>query len=235
MNRAANLKSPIGRTKSDLVAERIRQRILSGGLVPGQRLVLRVFAEEFSCSEIPVREAFRSLEAAGLVDIVPHSGARVAPFDPKLVAELTQVRALLEPAATCAAAPHLTAGDLAEIAGLIERMERCAASGDAAGYGSLNRAFHDTILRRCPNRRLVTLISDLWDEAERGRIVYQRDPDHMRVSSAHHRRIFRAIEAGDGEELAAAMREHSGFAVASVRELAELDAGEAAEMPEWGE
>ena len=76
----------------DTVASRISralaERIIHGELVPGARLAQDHIAEEFGASHVPVREAFRRLEAQGLVISLPRRGVRVASFDLKQVREV---------------------------------------------------------------------------------------------------------------------------------------------------
>eukprot|EP01032_Pedospumella_encystans_P034712 gene34712-39246_t len=94
----------------DTVASRISralaERIIHGELVPGSRLAQDHIAEEFGASHVPVREAFRRLEAQGLVVSIPRRGVRVASFDLKQVREVAEMRAALEVLALRHAAPH---------------------------------------------------------------------------------------------------------------------------------
>eukprot|EP01031_Cornospumella_fuschlensis_P051653 gene51653-63149_t len=87
-------------TKTQVIFTELKQRILEGSLTPGERLLLKAVAEEFRCSEIPVREAFRSLEARGFVELIPHSGAYVTSLRVDEIFQYTQIRALLEPEAS---------------------------------------------------------------------------------------------------------------------------------------
>ncbi len=81
---------------SKFVRERIRGQILDGRLKPGARLVEDRLSAELGVSRVPVREALRSLSAEGLVRLEPHRGATVVEVTPEMVAELVEVRALLE-------------------------------------------------------------------------------------------------------------------------------------------
>ena len=78
----------------DTIASRISralaERIIHGELVPGSRLAQDHIAEEFGASHVPVREAFRRLEAQGLVVSIPRRGVRVASFDLKQVREVAE-------------------------------------------------------------------------------------------------------------------------------------------------
>ena len=208
------------RTKAQIVFDALRQRIVAGMLQPGTRLLLRSVAEEFECSEIPVREAFRSLAAVGMVDLVPHGGAHVSVLRAEDLIELTEIRALLEPEANVAALPHLDAEALARLDTLSQEMESAAAKRDGVAFGRLNRLFHGLIVEHCPNRRLVALINDVWERAERGRAVFRNDAAHLEASVLQHRGLLAAIQARAVDDLRRLSAEHSHFGLEAVRRLA---------------
>jgi len=209
------------RTKAQIVFDALRQRIVAGMLQPGTRLLLRSVAEEFDCSEIPVREAFRSLAAVGMVDLVPHGGAHVSILRAQDLIELTEIRALLEPEANVTALPHIDADALARLERLSEQMETAATKRDGVAFGRLNRLFHGLIVEHCPNRRLVALINDVWERAERGRAVFRNDAAHLEASVLQHHAMLVAIRARAADDLRRLSEEHSHFGLEAVRRLAQ--------------
>ena len=94
------------------IAKVLAERIIAGTIEPGARLRQDHIAEEFETSHVPVREAFRRLEAQGLAISEPRRGVRVASFDLSEVKEVAAMRAALEVLALRHAAPHLTAAIL---------------------------------------------------------------------------------------------------------------------------
>src|SRR5215472_8852721 len=88
------------------------ERIVSGALSPGTRLMQDHVAEEFRASHVPVREAFRELEAQGLLIRKPRCGVRVSELDPGTILEVTEMRAALEGLALHHALPHLGRAEL---------------------------------------------------------------------------------------------------------------------------
>jgi DNA-binding GntR family transcriptional regulator len=214
---------PSYRTKTDIVLETLRARIISGELVPGARLILREIGEEFACSDIPVREAMRALASEGLVAIVPHGGARVTELQADELMELTETRSLLEPRATVLAGMAMPDAAVDALEQILEAMQAVAAGTSGEDYSRLNREFHRTILAHCPNRRLAALIEDLWGKAERGRLVHRIFRGHVDASLAQHAEIVSAIRARDAGRLAAIAELHSAHGFAAVRRLAEDD------------
>lgn len=146
----------------DTIASRISrvlaERIISGALPPGARLRQDHLAEEFGASHVPVREAFRRLEAQGLAVSEPRRGVRVAAFDLAEVREVAEMRAALEVLALRHAMPNLTPA-------VLERAAAATTAADAAtdvrAWETANRAFHRLILEPCAMPRLLAAIDDL--------------------------------------------------------------------------
>lgn len=218
---APRAASSVYRTKAQIVLDTIRERIIAGVLRPGERLTLRPIAEEFSCSEIPVREAIRALESEGYVKLVPHGGARVAELDVGQLVELTEVRSLLEPRATRLAAEAIPAEALTAPVDLARQMREVATGSRDGDYGALNREFHRAILSWCPNLRLTATINELWDQADRGRAVHRFFPGHVRISLEHHDQLLDAIGQRDFERVEIIAKIHSEHGLSAVKRLAE--------------
>src|SRR5215813_13475171 len=125
------------------IAETIAERIIAGSLHPDMRLRQDHIAREFNSSHVPVREAFRQLEAQHLVVAMPRRGVRVAPLDVKSVKEIAEMRAALEVIALRNAVPGLTAAHFA-------RIEQALSDGDHAqtieDFETANRAFHHALV-----------------------------------------------------------------------------------------
>ncbi|KAJ34563.1 GntR family transcriptional regulator, partial [Agrobacterium tumefaciens] len=100
----------------DTIAARISRtladRIVRGELSPGERLRQDHIAAEFGASHVPVREAFRRLEAQGLAASIPRRGVRVADFGLDDVREVAEMRAALEVLALRHAIPNMTSAIL---------------------------------------------------------------------------------------------------------------------------
>jgi DNA-binding GntR family transcriptional regulator len=186
-------------TKSDQVYRRIRQSIFSGKLAPGEKLVASRVARELVVSNIPVREALKRLEAEGLVTVVPHAGARVAPLDASLLRELYPVRALLEGYAARLAAKNRKQEDILRLNGQIDSMTACINDGDFFRMGRLNYTFHMDIYALSGNHSLVQLIGDIWQKTAMARIVFHLTPERAKASNKEHRDILRALEEGRGD------------------------------------
>ncbi|MCO5730483.1 GntR family transcriptional regulator [Rhizobium sp. SSA_523] len=178
--------------KAETIAVRISrilaERIIAGALSPGMRLAQDHIAEEFDTSHVPVREAFRRLEAMGLVVSEPRRGTRVAGFTMAEVREVAEMRSALEVLALRHAAPHLTRA-------ILDQAEEANRAGDRAGdvqaWEEANRSFHRILLTPCGMPRLLKAIDDL--HAASARFLFSgwraeweapTDRDHLAILSA---------------------------------------------------
>jgi len=99
----------------------IRERLSSGDLLPGKRLVNRTLAEAIGVSVIPVREAINRLASEGLVEHVPGAGAFVRKPNRQDLDDLYVLRDALESCAAAEAARRITDSELQELQGILER------------------------------------------------------------------------------------------------------------------
>jgi DNA-binding GntR family transcriptional regulator len=148
----------MGQSVAGRITTVLAERIVSGVLAPGSRLMQDHVAEEFQASHVPVREAFRKLEAQGLLISKPRCGVRVSQLDPDMVIEVTEMRAVLEGLALHHALPRLGRADLdAAHQALVEG----EASDQIAVWEAANRRFHLAITAPCGMSRLMASIGDL--------------------------------------------------------------------------
>ncbi|HET9017023.1 MAG TPA: GntR family transcriptional regulator [Thermomicrobiaceae bacterium] len=207
---ASTTQEPAAASKQELAYRTIRGRILDGRHGPGARVVIDEVARELGCSPIPVREAVRRLEAEGLVEYTRHAGARVVQIDGRRYVETLATLAVLEGYATAAAAPALGPDDLAELRRLGRAMRAAVASDDLQRYGTLNRAYHEAIYRRCDNGYLVEQIRAAWARLDSmRRSIFALLPERARASLDDHDRITGLLaEHAPAAEIEAAVRAH---------------------------
>ena len=117
---------------TQLVVEALRERILTGKVQSGERLVEGRLSEELGVSRMPVREALHTLAAEGLVTIEPRRGASVTSFGVDQVRELVEVRATLEGLNAKLAAKRHDPAQLAALEKILEEGTRLADSEDVA-------------------------------------------------------------------------------------------------------
>lgn len=187
------------------IARALAERIIAGTIEPGSRLRQDHIAAEFETSHVPVREAFRRLEAQGLAISEPRRGVRVASFDLSEVKEVAAMRAALEVLALRHAAPHLTAAILDQA----EQARRdCDAATDVRAWEEANRRFHRTLVAPCGMKRLLATIDDL--HAASARFLFSAWRSEWESRTDHdHRTILNALRSGDLETATATLARHA--------------------------
>lgn len=184
-------------SKQELAYQTIRQRIVDGTCGPGYRIVIDELARELGCSAIPVREAVRRLEAEGLLEYTRHTGARVISIDEQQYVDTLATLAVLEGYATAEAAAHLEPACLGTLERLTREMRQAVEAGDMLRYGELNRTFHETIYRSCPNDYLIDQIRLAWARLDSMRhSIFVLIPERARASLTDHDRIIALLADG---------------------------------------
>jgi DNA-binding GntR family transcriptional regulator len=196
------------RTLTTATADAVRQRILDGVYPVGMPLRQEALAAELGVSRIPLREGLLRLEAEGLVTLVPHRGAVVAALPLEDVAELFELRALLETDLARRAVPRLTAADDAQLRRVAARFEEVVASGDAAQWGEANRELHFVLYRAARRPQTLEVIAKLHAQCDRYlrlQLVLTRGTAR---AVREHRAILAAARARDPGRTARLVRDH---------------------------
>jgi len=129
----------------ETLAESLRERILNGEFKEGDALIQDAIAQEYAVSRMPVREALRQLEASGLVAMQIHKGAVVTSVPTEQIAELFELRALLECDILGRAIPKLTDEYLAASRSILTALETSYQQRDVGSWGRLNWEFHRSL------------------------------------------------------------------------------------------
>lgn len=192
------------------VRDALLDAIRKGELAPGDKLVEVEWAGRLGVSRAPVREAFRALEQAGLLEMYRNRGVFVRRVSEHEADELRAVRALLESHACRLLADRLDAGHAAELHRLLDAMSDALTRNDGARYASLNRAFHDLIVVSAGNRTLHAIYRDMASQLHLSvRASAQDTPaDTMRDALAEHRALVTALASRDADTAAQIMHRH---------------------------
>ncbi|AVV45041.1 GntR family transcriptional regulator [Streptomyces sp. P3] len=192
------------------ILDALRTALVTGDLLPGEVYSAPVLGERFGVSATPVREAMQQLALEGAVEVVPNRGFRVIVRGARELAELAEVRALLEVPVLMRLARTVPAERWAALRPLAEASVRAAATGCRATYAEADRVFHRAVLALSGNEQLVGIAEDLhrrsqWPlvggPAGRGRAVLVAD-------AAEHLSLLEALAAGESDVVQALMREH---------------------------
>ncbi|MFO7689806.1 MAG: GntR family transcriptional regulator [Cryobacterium sp.] len=180
------------------IADALRARILDGHLTPGERVLQEDVAAQFGSSRLPVREAFRMLQADGLLSLVANSGAWVSQLTEAECAEAYRIRERLEPLLLRESMRFLTDTTIDALAGLAEQMEQAPGVED---FIRLDREFHLLAYSAAETPTLTEIIVKLWNTTQNHRRAFSliTEQNHM-FAHAEHRLIVDAIQRGDADD-----------------------------------
>ncbi|MEW1748080.1 GntR family transcriptional regulator [Streptomyces angustmyceticus] len=145
----------------------LRHALVGGELTPGEVYSAPGLAECYGVSATPVREAMQQLACEGAVEVVPNRGFRVAECSSRDLAELAEVRAMLEVPAVVRLARALPPERFEGLRPLAEEGVTAAARGDRVGYAEADHAFHDALMSLTGNRWLTEVTGDLLRRSQR--------------------------------------------------------------------
>lgn len=182
----------------------LRKALLAGEYQPGEELSLTDVAAKLGVSRTPVREAFQSLAAEGLLELRMNRGAIVVGIDEKFIRDHFDLRILLETEAVTRAAKRDL--DLAPLLELQDYAETHWGTMTEEEYRTYNQRFHAHIWRCADNRKLYDLLSSLWNGPSGGNIG--RDPEHEQLSIREHRQMLEHMQKGEVDEAGSIMTDH---------------------------
>ena len=184
----------------DLVFTTLRQAILKGELLPGERLMEIQLAEKMGVSRTPIREAIRKLEREGLVIMVPRKGAEVAGISEKMLRDVLEVRMTLEKLALRLAFKR-QGTDLIEKLEAAEQAFQDAIEGEKLiDMAEADEQFHFLIYEAADNDKLRELLNSLKENMYRYRLEYLKDENYRRSLMEEHNAIIEAFKANDLEK-----------------------------------
>jgi DNA-binding GntR family transcriptional regulator len=192
-------------TLSVEIARHLREAIIRGEIVAGEKVNESRITRELSLSRSPVREALRILEAEGLVTLEPHRGAHVRPVSEADLEEIFDVRLMIESHGLRRELHRLTPAAIAPLRRAVEDARAALAAADLEGWHQASLRFHDGLVALAANRHLTRLHEELKTSLRRYQITGPSgEPERFQVE---HDAILDALEHGRierGAELVAA-------------------------------
>ncbi|MFE0701310.1 GntR family transcriptional regulator [Streptomyces sp. NPDC058872] len=191
------------------VLDALRTALVGGELLPGEVYSAPVLAERFGVSATPVREAMQRLAVEGAVEVVPNRGFRVTERTPRELAELAEVRALIEVPVMLGLARTVPAARWTELRPLADATVAAAARGDRAHYAEADRAFHRAVLSLAGNQQLLAVADDLHRRSQWPLISAPAlRHGELVADAAEHTALLDALIAQDLTVVQSLVREH---------------------------
>jgi DNA-binding GntR family transcriptional regulator len=206
------------RTSAGAVTHAIKEAIMRGELVPGQRLVEADLSEMFDASRAAVRSSLVELTNEGLVEKVQNRGARVRAVSLDEAIEISEVRMLLEGLCAAKAAEHIDKNGIAELKDIGKRMRAAVKGGDVFGYSRLNQLLHRRVRELGGQRTAAGVLDRLRAQSVRHQFRLSTQPGRPAVSLPEHLAIIEAICARDAAAADRAARKHLASVIRALRE-----------------
>lgn len=208
---AATVVRPIeSRSVADQVMTELRRSILSGALEPGREFSLRELAEMLQVSIIPVREALRSLENQGLVQMRPGRSALVAPLDLDELQSIYRLRRRLEPEIAQRSCRLLPDAELDRL--YLEAAEFGDPHRTMNEIYDSHHTFHLALLAPAATSWDLRILTTLWRASERyvriGWGMLDPDPHEHDRRKQHHQELVEAFRQRDPEIASSALLQH---------------------------
>lgn len=198
----------------EVATRQLREEILAGALLPGQRLVEEQIVARFSISRAPLREAFRVLAQQGLVEHVPRRGARVTELSDADVDQLFGIRLALEQHAVRSTFPTSPAPDdarLATLQGRLAQMRAAERDGDELAKDDAHRAFHAEVVALAGNRQLDLALEPVLLKLQRPMALNLRREAHAvgpEPGLLRHQALVDAIRSNDVDAILHQLTHH---------------------------
>ncbi|MFS4583412.1 GntR family transcriptional regulator [Phaeobacter sp. C3_T13_0] len=195
-------------TLPDVIAADLRERILSGELAEGEPIRQEALAEEYDVSRMPVREALKRLDAEGLVLFANNRGATVTKHSLREIAEIFDLRILVEVDLFRRSIPAMTTTDFARCSQILDEMEASYDADDVATWGALNHRYHSALYAAAERRLTNDVLQGLSLHSDRFvrmhlSVMKQREP-----AKSEHRDLLALAEARNVEGACEALTRH---------------------------
>ena len=200
----------------------LREAILRGEYLPGERLVEAQLCGRLGASRFNVRAALQDLTAEGLVEMQRNKGAQVRKVSIDEAIEITEVRMVLEGLVAARAAERVADDEASELDEIGLLMRRAVSAGEFRRYSDLNQRLHATVRRIAGHGTADGLIETLRGQLVRHQFMLSLLPGRPAISLPQHERIIAAIRSRDPVEAEAAMRQHIASVIDVLRDVGQL-------------
>lgn len=151
------------KTKSEIVFDDLREKIVSGVLKPGERISAGEIAKQLNVSRTPVNEAVKRLAEQGLVKILPNVGFEVRVLEWQDIEEIMYLKCQIEKFAIKMAIEKTPSVDFEYLRQLSNDIRQAVLSGDKFKYYKYNKEFHFGFCKIARAKNSLDLYQRLWD------------------------------------------------------------------------
>lgn len=188
--------------RRDQALERLRSAIIAGHFAPGERLIERDLCERMGVSRTSIREVLRHLEAEQLIQVEPRRGPIVTRVTRKQIAEIYEVRALLESTLVRRFAKQAADEEIAALRGIYEELGLARNAGDVARIVVLTKRFTEYMMEVVDHELISDVLQKLIARISVVRVLAIAVPGRLEESARELAIVMDAIERRDGDRAA---------------------------------
>ncbi|OUR63463.1 GntR family transcriptional regulator [Colwellia sp. 39_35_sub15_T18] len=197
------------KTRTQLVVEMLREKILSGEISAGQPLRQAALADELNVSRIPVREALLQLEAEGLVTFEAHKGASATELNLDQVDELFELRAMLEGDLLAESLANITDTALTQATDILINLDSALGKENAANtWSELNSDFHNCLYSGANRPQTANLVNVLNKNADRYIRMHLLWAGGISKAGPEHAELLAFCKSRDIDNAVAKLKQH---------------------------
>lgn len=201
-------RAVIRQSLPDVIVADLRQRILSGDLSEGELIRQELLAEEYQVSRMPIREALKRLDAEGLVVFTNNRGATVTKHTLDDIAEIFDVRMLLEVDLFTRAIPLMQEAHFVRCEQLLNDMDASYAAGDVAAWGPLNAHYHQSLYEAAGRALTSQLLERASLQSNRYVSLHIDQLKNAERAQHDHRELLSLAQQGKVAAAAESLRQH---------------------------
>ncbi|ELS51102.1 GntR family transcriptional regulator [Streptomyces viridochromogenes] len=201
------------RSTPALIADRLREQIVSGAFAPGSRMVEPQLGARLGVSRGPVREALQRLVQEGLLINIPNRGVFVVELDAADIKDIYTARRAIEREAATRLHRSKSRAHLDRLAAVVEEMRALAGQGDSRLVAEQDLAFHSALVDAAESPRLSRMFTTLLAET---RICLASLMDlypEQNLLVAEHQQLLGLLRGEDEHALLDAVNAHLDSAV----------------------
>ncbi len=192
----------------DVIANDLRERILSGDLTEGETILQESLAEEYEVSRMPIREALKRLDAEGLVNLTANRRASVTKHSLEEMGEIFDLRILIEVDLFRRAIPKMTTVDFNRCEKVLDKMEESYDADDVGRWGALNYEYHSALFVAAGRGLTNELLQRINRQSDRYVRMHLSVMEQRVPAKAEHRKLLSLAQDRNIEEACALLTEH---------------------------
>jgi GntR family transcriptional regulator, trigonelline degradation regulator len=182
--------------------ERLRDAIITGHFVPGDRLVERELCEAMGISRTSIREVLRRLEAERLIEVEPRRGPTVARVSRKQAAEIYEIRGQLEATLVRRFTERATDEDVAKLRLIFKEVVAAAKAEDVIALVGIMARFNAHMVAVVGHELIGEILQQLTARISFLRVKSMSQPGRVQTSLGEIGNIIKAIERRDAKAAA---------------------------------